>query len=169
MASYATPSDLADRFDARTLRDLASDTGEAVADITSDPHALVALADASGRVDAAVLVGGLYTTDQLGDLTGNSLALLKRLVCDLAMCYMMSRRPERYGSEALAAMHKAADEYLELLRKGERLFDVDVAIAAGRPTVDGPVVTDYETMNLIPDRTSNFYPSRGSRLPIGRA
>jgi len=169
MASYATPSDLADRFDARTLRDLASDTGEEVADITSDPHALVALADASGRMDAAVLVGGLYTTTQLGELTGNSLALLKRLVCDLAMCYMMSRRPERYGSEALAAMHKASEEYLEMLRKGQRLFDVDEAVAAGRPTVDGPVVTTYERLNMIPDRTRNFYIHRGRRLPIGRA
>ncbi len=169
MPSYATPSDLADRFDARTLRDLASDTGEAVADVTSDPHLLVALADASGRVDAAVLVGGIYTTTQLGDLTGNSLALLKRMVCELAMAYMLSRRPERYGAESLSAIHKLAEEYLDRLRTGGRLFDVDEAIAAGRPTVDGPVVTDYERLNMIPDRTKRFYPHRGSRLPIGRA
>ena len=168
MASYATPSDMADRFDVRTLRDLASDTGEAVADVAGDDHILVALADASGRVDAAVLIGGLYTTTQLGDLAGNSLALLKRLVCDLAMAYMIGRRPERYGSEALKAIHDASEDYLERLRRGERLFDVAAAIAAGLPEIDGPSIVQYNRLNLIPDRTKRFYPGRITRLPTDR-
>lgn len=170
MASYAAPSDLIVRFDVRTIQDLASDTGTEVDadDLPTDTNVLAALSDASGRMDAAVLVGKLYTTTQLEALTGNSLALLKRICCELAMAFLIQRRPERYGAETLKAARDASEEYLDRLRNGERLFDIEAAKDAGLPTIDGPTTVQYETMNLIPDRTKNFYPSRKSRLPTNR-
>ena len=156
------------RYDELTIKDLVSDTGEPVADVTDDERVLAALEDASGRMDAAVLVSKIYTPTQLSALTGNSLALRKRICCQLAMAYLMGRRLERYGAESLKAANDAAEDYLERLRKGERLFAVDALIDAGLPEIDGPSTTQYRTLNLIPDRTKNFYPSRRSRLPTDR-
>ncbi len=50
------------------------------------------------------------------------------------------------------------------------MFEVtDVDPADGTlPTVDGPTVSTYDRLRLIPDRTHNFYPNRGQRLPEGR-
>jgi phage gp36-like protein len=159
---------MATRFDVRTLADLASDSGEPIADVTDDPNILAALEDASGRMDAAALRGKLYTPTQLGALTGNSLALRKRICCEIALAYLMARRPEKYGAESLKGMMESSEAYLEMLRKGDRLFEVDALIEAGLPEIDGPTTAQYNDMNLLPERTRNFYPSRASRVPIGR-
>lgn len=160
---------MAARFDERTLRDLASDTGEPVADLASDGKIGVALEDASGRVDSALTVANLYSADDLAGLTGNSLALLKRIVCGIAMGYLWSRRHADVGNQDLHAAQQEAEEYLDRLRKGERLFaSVAAARDAGTPEVDGPSALDYENLNLLPDRTKNFYPARATRLPVGR-
>jgi len=167
---HATASDLTARYDVRTIRDLASDTGTAVAAdaLAADPTVAAALLDASGRMDAAVLVGRMYTAAQLAALTGNSLALRRRICCDLAMGYLIARRPEKYGAESLKAVQQAGEEYLERLRKGERIFEVAAVQDAQLPEIDGPTTTQYSTLNLLPDRTRNFYPSRASRLPTDR-
>ncbi len=166
--AYASPGDLVDRYDERTISELLSDTEEPVADITSNDKLLAILAGASGRVDAALLVSGNYTTDELTSLTGNSLALLKDIVCDLAMGRLLRRRPEKIGADSIAAASQDAEDYLDRLRKGERLFDVGSHVDAGQPEVTGPTTLDYARLNLIPDRTKNFYPPRSKRLPIGR-
>ncbi len=166
--AHATPADLTDRFDARTIADLASDTGEPVENLNTDAKVLAALDDASGRFEAAVLVSNLYSTTDLSGLTGNSLALKKRIVCDLAMVNLLRRRPERFGAEAIKAAEDSGEAYLEMLRKGQRLFDVDAAQDAGLPDIDGPTTIQYSTLNLIPDRTKNFYPFRATRLPTDR-
>jgi len=158
------------RYDTRTIQDLASDTGTevSVSALSTDPNVTAALLDASGRMDAAILTGKQYTPAQLAALTGNSLALRRRICCDLAMFFLMSRRPEKYGAESLKAAQDAAEEYLERLRKGERIFEVTTIQDAQLPDIDGPTTTQYSTMNLLPDRVSNFYPSRESRLPTDR-
>lgn len=169
--AHAVAADLIARYDTRTIQDLASDTGTEVAaeDLATNDNVTAALEDASGRMDAAVLTGKMYTLAQLEALTDNSLALRKRICCDLAMGYLMGRRPEKYGAESLRAMQQAGEEYLERLRKGERLFYVVAVQDAQLPEIDGPSIIQYETMNLIPDRTRNFYPSRASRLPTNRS
>lgn len=169
MAAYASSSDLSARFDETIIKDLASDSGEPVVDISSDAKVSAALDDSSGRIDAAVLVAGIYAVTDLTALTGNSLALLKRLTCELAMCDLMRRRQDPEVYEKLAFMKKDVEDYLDRLRKGERLFGaVDDAIGAGKPTIDGPTATDYQRLNIITVRTRNFYPGIASRLPIGR-
>jgi hypothetical protein len=156
------------RYDERTIKDLLSDTGEPIADLTGNTALTALLEAASGRVEAALLVARIYSTDQLAALTGNSLALLKDIVCDLTMAKLLRRRPEKYGADAIKAASQEAEEYLDRLRKGERLFDIDANITAGLPKVEGPSTLDYEWLNLIPDRTQRFYPARMRRLPLGR-
>ncbi len=165
--AYAASTDLTARYDANMVADLASDDGTPVADLAADAKVQAALDDASGQIDAAVTVARVYSTTNLAALTGNSLALLKRITCDLAMYYLMARRPEKYGKN-LSEFYEKADAYLESLRKGNRVFAVEANLDAGLPTIDGPGASDYQRLNLLPDRTKNFYPARGSRLPIGR-
>jgi len=166
--AYATATDLAARYDENTIKDLASDTGEPVDDITTDPKVLAALDDASGRVESAITVARIYSAADLAGLTGNTLALLKRITCELAMVFLIQRRPEKYADEALERMKAGAEDFLDRLRKGERLFAVEAARDAGLPEIDGPSAITYNRLNMIPDRTRNFYPSRKSRLPLGR-
>ena len=169
--AYATSSDLTARFDRRIIADLATDEGVEVSEssLSSNTAVDAALDDASGRIDAALTVARIYTTDDLDALTGNSLALLKRITCELAMTFLIGRRQEKLLDQSLAAVEEKAEAYLDRLRKGERLFGaVDAAKGAGLPTVDGPTAVKYDTLNLLPDRTRNFYPHRAGRLPIGK-
>lgn len=164
---YATPQDLIERYDQRALADLASDDG-APDNVLTSTRLSAALDSASGYVDAACQVGQVYSADDLAGLTGNARALLVDLVCELAMVRLMSTRLEKYGNDQVEGVRKRCEEYLDRLRKGERLFPLSAQCAAGTATIDGPTAVDYERLNLLPDRTRRYYPSRARRLPIGR-
>lgn len=167
-------TDLIARCDERVLQDLVSDTNTPVEDISADTRILSALASGGGRVEAACRVASIYTIDQLEQLevagNENALALYKDIVCQLAIVKLIRRRPEKYASEDITALKEEAEEYLDRLRKGERLFSIedDPHPGAGLPTIDGPTAITYRRLNMLPDRTKNFYPARKSRLPIGR-
>ena len=166
--SYATTDDFALAFDEQTLRELASDTGTAVDSLSGSPAVAAALDAGAGRIEAACFVGAMYSADDLAGLTGNSAALLKRMNCEIALLYLMSRRPEKYGSDYFKAIDERIENYLQDIREGARLFATDAAKAAGLPMVDGPSALTFQRLNLITQRTRRFYPSVASRLPIGR-
>lgn len=169
MAAYATSADLIKRFDTNVIGDLASDTGTPIASsaFSTDDNITAALADATGEINSAVMVADLYTAAELAAVTGEDLEFLKRLTCDLAMGYLMGRRPEKYGEQAVKLV-EVARAHLELIRSGKRLFNIQAKKDAGQPSIDGPTAVDYDNLNLIPDRTRNFYPARATRLPLGR-
>ncbi len=167
--AYASATDLLARFDERTIADLASDTGEPISDFENDTKISAALDDASGKIDSALTVAQIYLPSELAELTGVSSALLKRITCELAMVFLIRRRQENLTDDALTQIGVQAEEYLDRLRKGERVFgDSEANQKAGLPTVDGPTTIDYQQLNLLPDRTRNFYPQRATRLPLGR-
>lgn len=170
MTAYASYLDLVERCDERVLTDLASDDNEPEADPVNNTKITGALDAASGMIEAACFTAELYTPDQLNALTGNAEALLKDIVCQLALVRLIRRRPEKYAADDVSAMREEAEEYLDRLRKGERLFwSIDGTQAgAGLPTVNGPTAITYARLNMLPDRTKNFYPARITRLPIGR-
>jgi len=165
--SHATPEDLVRYHDEMVIADLLSDSGEPIADLTSHPTLLALLQSAAGRVEAACSVSNLYQPEELAALTGNSEALLKEIESDLVMIRLLRRRPGKY--EAIGAQVKDAEDYLDRLRKGERIFGGIAEVReAGLPQIEGPSIATYERLNLIPDRTHHFYPHRSGRLPIGR-
>ncbi len=170
--AYATPTDLAQYYDGRVIADLASDSDAPVADITADPKVLAILSAASGRVDSALTVANHYRPENLATMiadAGDAAALLKWLVATIAIAMLLSRRPGSRYEERYRATVKDAEDFLDRLRKGERVFGEATAQRdAGLPSVDGPTTVDYDRLNLLPDRTRHFYPSRGSRLPLGR-
>jgi len=158
--AYAAPSDMAERFDERIIKDLASDTGQAVASITADTKVLAALDDGAGRIDSAATVGQQYTSANLAALTGTALSLLKRLNCELAMLFLMGRRQDKWLSDGYEKMERRCEEQLERIRKGERVFGLTANRDAGLPTIDGPTTTEYRDLYLVRDRVQNFYPAR---------
>lgn len=162
--AYAAASDMQLRFDERTLAELVSDTDAAIdtADLATDNKLAAALDDASGVIDAALLTGGRYSASDLSGLTGNALALLKRLTCVLAMTFLRQRRPGAFPSDLqqVEADQKWADERLDLLRKGVNVFGLDDAIAAGNVSREPLTPSNVATASLIRDQTNNFYPQR---------
>lgn len=168
MAAYADYDDLIAFSDENTVRDLLSDSGDYEGDASADAKLLTQLEAGSGAVESACGVSSMYTPDDLAALTGNSLALLKQLVCGLTMVGLVRRRPEKFGSEYWQAVKAEAEAYLDRLRKGERLFDDSTKRTAGLPTTDGPTAIELSNLNLLPSRTRNYFPGVGQRLPIGR-
>ena len=166
--SYATPADFLARYDARIVGDIVADDGVQVSSsgLLTDPNLLASLADASGDVESACLFGERYTPDDLAALTGNSQSLLKRIVCDVAMAYLLKRRPSADPQNDIARL-EAAERILERLRKGEQVFyrgdDID---PAGVIDTAGPTTLQLESLNTIRRRTQNYYP-RGA-LPFNR-
>lgn len=165
--AYASVNDLMARKDRNTVIDLASDTGSQVDDFEIDPNIEAALDDASGAIESALLVGGQYTVTDLTGLEDNAKATLTRLTCEIAMAYLFDRRPG-YQPEAAEKALQRADAILTQFRRGELMFGLPAHIAAGLPSVDGPTVVDYNRLNMLADRTRNYYPQRGTRLPLGR-
>lgn len=167
MTAYATYSDMSKRFDARTLKDLVSDTGIPAVSLSANDNMDAALDDATGAIKSALMVGSQYQEDDLDALTGESAEYLKRITCEIAMAYLILRRPEKYG-KASQEVRENQQALLDMFRSGARVFNIDANVNAGLPSVNGPNAATYERLNMIPDRTRNFYPRRISRLPIGR-
>jgi len=168
MTAYnITPATITNFYDETIVADLVSDGGDQVAVLETDPKLLKLIAAAEGRVESACTVAKIYSTTKLAALTGNSLALLEEIVSGLVMIALLRRRPGTY--DEIRQETKGYEDYLDRLRKGERIFGGnEEAQEAGLPQVDGPTTAIYDRLNLIPDRTRNFYPSRIGRLPVGR-
>jgi len=164
MSAYADAADLILRKDARTLGDLVSDTGVRVAEgvLEDDERIAAALEDASGMVDAAVLQSKRYTAAELSALTGNSLAHLKRLVCDIAFWLLWERRPS-YGIDdpGREQAWTRSREALKALREGVEIFEVSGVPEAGLPDVASPTLIDLQTASPVVSRArGSYYPRR---------
>lgn len=160
MAAYATASDLKSRYDARTLGMLVSDTGTAIPEdsLANDTNISTALQDASGWVDSYALRAKRYTASNLSSLTGNSLNLLKRVVCDIAFALLVQRRPYAVPRDQLVSYQSALD-MLEQIRLGQRVFAVDAVLEAGTAFQQPKDRTTVLNQNLLRDR-SKVFPTR---------
>ena len=158
---------MVNRFDSREIGDLLSDTNTPVdeGDFPENVKLLAILADASGEIDAALMVGDRYTAADLSALTGNSLAHLKRIACEIAMRDLMARRPG-YKPELLESFEKRCQKHLDRLRQGENVFNIQDHKDAGLPANGGLSTVETRNLNLIRDRVNNYYPGR--RLPDNR-
>ena len=171
MTTPATPSDMVTYFDSNVLGDLLSDTGTPVAsaDLATNAKLLALLDGAHGRVLSALTVAAQYDVDDIEGLTGVDLQLLKEMECYLAFAKLLGRRPGSEYRETYQNVTEEADEFIDRLRQGERVFSTAAdQQAAQLMDVDGPTAYDYQTLNLLRDRTRHYYPSRQSSLPIGR-
>lgn len=171
MAAYATAADLIARRDERFVGQLVTDHDEPLttAEILVSDKIETALEDASGEVEAAMLAGKRYSVAELSGLTGNSLGLLKRIVCTIAIANLLERRPT-INAEQAKFYFDQAQAYLKALRTGENLFNLaDLSnVEAAVPDTEGPTSVDYATINFLPDQMIRHFPDRIDRLPLDR-
>ena len=134
--ALATVADLKARYDVRRLADLSSDTGVRTPPAEIDDDLAIthpirqSLLDATAMILSASRVSARYTLAELyGDETtspatpGSTTA--KRLCCDLAFGLLTARRGYSAKElEAMAPQFVAAQQQLELLRRGDRIFDI---------------------------------------------
>ena len=153
--SYATPNDIIARYDFRTLGDLVGDDGSRknVAELQVNTNLQAALDDASGLLESACFVGSRYTHDDLNGLTGNSLALIKRLTCDFAFAFLRQRRG--YDLEQFPLVNESF-HYLDRLRLGERVFDVGEVEEAGNASSTVTPKWVILEQHLLRDNTRYF-------------
>ena len=163
--AYASASDLLLRYDSRRVADLVSDAGERSSNPASSPVLAAVLDDASGAIDAACRAAQRYLASDLAGLSGNSLALLKRLTCDLAFSYLVARRGYSANDQrVMAPQAQSASDMLEMLRRGERIFNDTTDAAAAGVTVhtDRTVTSGFYTQLDIVGRSSRLFGERNS-------
>jgi phage gp36-like protein len=168
MATYVSGSDLRERYDVRAISQLVSDTSSPipVSSIDANTNVATALNDAEGEVLAALLAGGRYSTDDLDLLTGTALAYLQRIICDIAMLYLIQRRP-KLDTALFERLTQIYETHLKRLQDGKAIFGGNSATeAAARPSVDGVSYNDLVKINSIAVRKPRFFPR--PELPIGR-
>ena len=157
--SYASPNDLIERYDARILGDLCQDEGERITDVPMlllSTKLLTALSDASGMVNSAALVGKRYTSTQLTNMIGDAGGFIKRLTCDLAFAFLRQRRG--YDVEQFPTIQESFN-YLDRLRLGERVFDIEEVESKGNPTSFAIPVYTVVSQNLMEDN-NRYFPNR---------
>jgi len=169
MPAYATPNDMLNRFDANVLGDLLPDNGvqENTTQIGTDAKLAAILATASGEVESACLAGGMYLITDLQGLADNAQALLIDLVCSVAMCRLLRRRPSDSFDELRSSICQEARQQINELRQGKAVFgntkdatDGQVADTTGITTID------VNNLHMWRDQTQNYYPRRN--LPCGQ-
>jgi hypothetical protein len=124
---YCTATQFVSFFDERSVRELLSDDEAPVTGNLDDNDALAdILRSASGEVEASACAGQRYvinsSRNDLEALTGNSAAYLAYLVGCLAFNRLWLRRPNTQVQ--LPPACEKADEFLERLRLGERVFGI---------------------------------------------
>ena len=163
-----TAQDMTARYDVRMLLRLSfdDDVKHYESELAGSPILQAALADAYGELKAAITVAQMYTPEQLEKLTPESLALAKRIVCELALAFLYSRRGGE-GGETVQTLRKGAEEYLDRLRKGERLFSIVQSTAkeeAGQPDLVAPTAYQLRNLNGITHRARVYFGNVASRL-----
>jgi phage gp36-like protein len=166
-AVLVTGSDLLARKDERVIADLVSDSGSPVAGqaVLHHPRVITALEDAEGEVVGTLQALGRYTIESLQAIDGTAASFLKRIICEIAMINLITRRPD-LKVEDLERHEKIREAWLERLQQGNLILATeDMDNSAARADVDGATLSEFHNLNLMRDR-SRYFPTRV--LPRGR-
>lgn len=163
--SYCPVGEALKRADQRLLCELCSDQGSAVAasSLLTNANLAAALLDASGDLEAALLVGGRYTPADLAALTGAALGKLYRLITRLAVCYLYERRPD-LGD--VPEVYQKAEEHLEVLRTGKWIFGTVEHANAGRPSHEVERARQVEAREGLAVQAEAYFGRRTNRTVL---
>jgi hypothetical protein len=161
----ATVADMLSFFDRNTIADLLSDTGTPAEDLPSNAVLLQLLSAARGEVELSLTVAEQYSSADLDGLTGYAADVEKKLECTICLGNLLTRRPGSDHEEVFESHIEWAQDILEKLRLGQRVFGGAVAQqAAGLVSVVGPSSFDTDRLHLI-TRHTNFFPHRRPYTP----
>jgi phage gp36-like protein len=163
--AYATGTDLVDCFDVDLIGDLAQDTREPIEQsaVKTHPNVLRMLEQATGDINVALIAGGRYQPAQLAALTGDSQAHLVRITCTIAMALLFKRRPSAAMIELAKPFKDDRDKYISDLQTGKNLFNIDENKAASVIELQTVSAVEIDTLNLLPTRMGNYFPSNAQR------
>jgi hypothetical protein len=166
MAARATGAELVARYDIRLIGDFATDEGEPLdpAAVPTHPNVIVALEDATGEFEAAVLSGDRYTLAQLDSLAGNTRNHMVRIICSIAMCCLFDRRPE-IESETTKAIRERADKFIKALNNGDNILGIAEIVEAGTIKDVHISAVEVDNRNLLPSRMNRYFPGTEQRTP----
>lgn len=136
-----TGVDVVARYDARRVCDLVGDAGVRAdpATVAANDNLLTIVDDAIDMLLSAVRVASRYSTADLEvdpppAVGGTGKPLVKRIVADLTFGLLTARRGYSADEQGkLSPRYFEALQLLEQIRRGDRIFDVDAAAAAGLP------------------------------------
>jgi len=159
MAQLLSNSNFALYADARLLADLASDTNSD-GTVASSTIITEALLRAGEEVASAATRSNAYTVAEIETLGTDGNGMLRGLVADLALCFLFERRGGDV-TESVKAKAMRANETLNDLRDGKRVFAVDVNRGAGTATV--AIISSSTRGSLSMTADSTFFPTRRTR------
>lgn len=165
--SYCSPTVFQTFYDVRQIGDLVKDdnTRPTATALLTDANVQKALDVASGEIESACLVAQKYTPSDLNTLTAMSLASLQKLCADLAFWHLTLRRfPDTQPNEA----YKAAQEKLERLRLGERIFGLQENMDAGNPDTTFTKQKDIDNIALSTNLAKRLFGRRAKEERLGR-
>lgn len=168
-SAYCTVDELLLCYDERSVRQLLSDSGASVVgSLSSNEILLFLLGVASGWIETAACTGQRYVIESsrndLDALTGNSRSLLAKMVADLAMFDLWTRRINAKAGEKPPVKVEEVHKFLEQLRLGERVFGIlenQQAAALGAEAETASQVQDRHGVVIEADR---FFGTRNNRL-----
>lgn len=165
-AAYCTPEQMVTRYDTRTIGQYLSDDGvKLTADqVQASPILRSLLQEASGELEAALLRGGRYTAQDLGNLTNNGLEMLAGLVAGYAMFLIWDRRPGRFVDHQLPLRAQIAVDKLDKLATGERILPFQEAADAGRIHHEVEAAQRVYDRRLAPVIAQRFFGIRGNEM-----
>jgi tetrahydromethanopterin S-methyltransferase subunit F len=146
-------------IDERLLKELISDTN-ADGTVASSTILTEVLLRGGEEVASAATRSQAYTVTELETLATDGNALLRGLVADLALCYLFERRGGEVP-ESVKAKANRAQQMLNDLRDGRRVFAVDANREAGTASVSVISQATRGSLRLVSD--SPFYPDRRSQ------
>lgn len=156
--AFITAADLTARYDWRWIAQNITDDGKPAteAQVLASTKIEAFIEEASEMVLSACAVGARYSLTDLETYGG---VLLKRITADLVIGAILKRRVRASkDNEAFTAAYQEALDYLEQLRRGDRIFyAVPNVPEAGLPTTENLAPTPSGTGRpLITDNTRIF-------------
>lgn len=166
-AVTALAAEVVKRVDWRPLADLCSDTGTRLASsaaVQADTNFLAIVRDAFAEIESACQKGGRYLPVDItalladtGAAAGKFLRILSRVVVMLAY----ERRPDKEPGDP--AVITRAQEALQQLADGERVFSFEETRDAGRFSHEVETATDVENRDGITYQADRYFGRRGNR------
>lgn len=154
-AQFLTLDQFGKYVDTRLLNEIMSDTGsDGAYNYDPDDVLITAIYRASEEIASAATRSNAYT---VAELTALNNPLIEGLTADLALCHLFERRggtiPESVKAKAIRAQ-----EYLNDLRDGKRVFAVDANRQAGTATIS--VIASSTRGSLAMNADGTFFPAR---------
>ena len=160
-SKYITIAELKESFDHRMLQQLASYSGS-VADLSGETNAIVlnCIEKASAEIQSYALRGSRYTAANLDTIKGDDDWTLKGLCATLTVKHLFRGKATQAPPDVIA-MIEESKAIMESLASGDRIFNFDSSVTAGKAAVKVVDSTTRGKLNLSSDQ--DFFPDRLDR------